>query len=276
MRNIIICLLMTLPLSAMGQGIIKHDTRATVKPKTAQAKKSTGASQNPVAKLLKDMVRVQGGTYTMGATAEQGSDAYEWEYPTHRVTVSSFYICKYEVTQALWKAIMGGKNPSCWPGDKRPVECVSWTDIQTFIQRLNARTGKHFRLPTEEEWEWAARGGNRSRGYKYSGSNDCTKVAWHYHNSKSSLRTYNVGTKLPNELGLYDMSGNVREVVSNAFLSYKDTPRALVTNSSDQVTIRGGHFWDDDRLCRVSYRTDMNQESVAQQFTGFRLAASSL
>lgn len=260
----------------MGQGIIKHDTRAIVKSKGAQSKKSTGAPQNPVAKLLKDMVHVQGGTYTMGATAEQGSDAYEWEYPTHRVTVSSFYICKYEVTQALWKAIMGGKNPSCWPGDKRPVECVSWTAIQTFIQRLNARTGKHFRLPTEEEWEWAARGGTHSRGYKYSGSNDCTKVAWHHHNSKSSLRTYNVGTKLPNELGLYDMSGNVREVVSNAFLSYKDTPRALVANSSDQVTIRGGHFWDDDRLCRVSYRTDMSQEYVAQQFTGFRLAASSL
>lgn len=258
MRNIIICLLMGLSLSAMGQGIIKHDTRAIVKSKGAQSKKSTGAPQNPVAKLLKDMVHVQGGTYTMGATAEQGSDAYEWEYPTHRVTVSSFYICKYEVTQALWKAIMGGKNPSCWPGDKRPVECVSWTDIQTFIQRLNARTGKHFRLPTEEEWEWAARGGNRSRGYKYSGSNDCTKVAWHYHNSKSSLRTYNVGTKLPNELGLYDMSGNVREIVSNAYLSYKDTPRALVANSSDLVTIRGGHFWDNDRLCRVSYRTDMH------------------
>lgn len=276
MRNIIICLLMGLSLSAMGQGIIKHDTRAIVKSKGAQSKKSTGAPQNPVAKLLKDMVHVQGGTYTMGATAEQGSDAYEWEYPTHRVTVSSFYICKYEVTQALWKAIMGGKNPSCWPGDKRPVECVSWTAIQTFIQRLNARTGKHFRLPTEEEWEWAARGGTHSRGYKYSGSNDCTKVAWHHHNSKSSLRTYNVGTKLPNELGLYDMSGNVREVVSNAFLSYKNTPRALVTNSSDQVTIRGGHFWDDDRLCRVSYRTDMSQEYVAQQFTGFRLAASSL
>lgn len=171
---------------------------------------------------------------------------------------------------------MGGKNPSCWPGDKRPVECVSWTDIQTFIQRLNARTGKHFRLPTEEEWEWAARGGNRSRGYKYSGSNDCTKVAWHYHNSKSKLRTYNVGTKQPNELGLYDMSGNVREIVSNAYLSYKDTPRALVANSSDLVTIRGGHFWDNDRLCRVSYRMDMHQESVAQQYTGFRLAASSL
>ena len=133
-----------------------------------------------------------------------------------------------------------------------------------------------FQATTEEEWEWAARGGNRSRGYKYSGSNDCTKVAWHYHNSKSSLRTYNVGTKLPNELGLYDMSGNVREIVSNAYLSYKDTPRALVANSSDLVTIRGGHFWDNDRLCRVSYRTDMHQESVAQQYTGFRLAASSL
>ena len=117
-----------------------------------------------------DMIYVKGGTFTMGATAEQGSDADSDEKPTHSVTLSDYYIGKYEVTQAQWKAIMGS-NPSYWKGDNLPVENVSWKDIQKFLKKLNAKTGKRFRLPTEAEWEYAARGGNQSKGYKYSGSN---------------------------------------------------------------------------------------------------------
>ena len=150
------------------------------------------------------MVYVSGGTFTMGATSEQGSDAYDWEKPAHSVTLSGYYIGKYEVTQELWKAVMGS-NPSRFKGDNLPVEQVSWDDVQEFLRKLNAMTGKRYRLPTEAEWEFAARGGNSSRGYKYSGSNSLGSVAWYYDNSGS--RTHAVGTKSPNELGIYDMSG---------------------------------------------------------------------
>ncbi|MBQ3247459.1 MAG: SUMF1/EgtB/PvdO family nonheme iron enzyme, partial [Alistipes sp.] len=164
-----------------------------------------------------EMVFVKGGTFTMGATAEQGSDADSDEKPAHSVTVSNFYIGKYEVTQAQWEAVMG-KNPSRFKGDNLPVERVSWNDIQKFIEKLNAKTGKRYRLPTEAEWEYAARGGNQSKGYKYSGSNDIGSVAWYTDNSSSP--THPVGQKQPNELGLYDMSGNVYEWCSDWHGSY--------------------------------------------------------
>ena len=127
--------------------------------------------------IMRNMVYVEGGTFTMGATSEQ-QNPYDDEKPTHRVSLSSFYIGKYEVTQALWKAVMGS-NPSNRKGDNLPVENVSWNDCQTFLRKLNAMTGKNFRLPTEAEWEFAARGGNRSRGYQYSGSNVLSDVAWY-------------------------------------------------------------------------------------------------
>jgi len=152
------------------------------------------------------MVFVEGGTFMMGATSEQESDAFDWEKPAHRVTLSDFYIGKYEVTQAQWKAVMGS-NPSYFKGDNLPVERVSWGDCQEFIRKLNERTGLTFRLPTEAEWDYAARGGNRSRGYKYSGSDDPDEVAWYWDNS--GIKTHPVGQKRANELGLYDMSGNV-------------------------------------------------------------------
>lgn len=120
----------------------------------------------------------------------------------------SFYICKYEVTQKLWVAVMGD-NPSEMQGDDLPVEQVNWNDCQTFISKLNKLSGKHYRLPTEAEWEYACRGGKYSKGYKYSGSNDIDEVAWYDNNSDG--KTHPVGQKLPNELGLYDMSGNVWE-----------------------------------------------------------------
>ena len=155
-----------------------------------------------------DMVEVRGGTFRMGATSEQGSDADSDENPVHSVTLSGYYIGKTEVTQALWKAVMGS-NPSEFKGDNLPVEYVFWYDCQEFIRKLNALTGQDFRLPTEAEWEFACRGGNNSRGYKYSGSDCIDDVAWYVDNSGS--KTHPVATKLPNELGIYDMSGNVDE-----------------------------------------------------------------
>jgi len=143
-----------------------------------------------------EMVFVEGGTFTMGATSEQGSDYDNDELPTHQVTVSSFRIAKFEITQKQWVAIMG-TNPSYTKGDNLPVELVNLNDVLEFIRRLNDSTGKNYRLPTEAEWEYAARGGNKSKGYKYSGSNDANEVAWHRDNSGN--QTHPVGTKAPKQ-----------------------------------------------------------------------------
>lgn len=204
-------------------------------------------------KLINNMVYVSSGTFTMGGTSEQGSDAYDDEKPTHNVTLSSYYICKYEVTQALWRAVMGS-NPSNFKGDNLPVECVSWNDCQTFINRLNSYTGRNFRLPTEAEWEFAARGGNYSRHYKYSGSNYIGDVAWYDDNSGD--RTHPVGTKQANELGLYDMSGNVWEWCSDWYGSYSSYSQSDPTgpNSGSNRVGRGGSWSGYARDCRSSYR----------------------
>lgn len=146
------------------------------------------------------MIFVEGGTFQMG---QDGVAT-----PVHSVSLSDYYIGETEVTQALWKAVMGS-NPSYWKGDNRPVEMVSWDDCQEFIHKLNQMTGQRFVLPTEAQWEYAARGGNKSRGYTYSGSNNIFDVAWYKNNSLS--QTHPVSTKMANELGLYDMSGNVWE-----------------------------------------------------------------
>ncbi|MBO5942646.1 MAG: formylglycine-generating enzyme family protein [Bacteroidales bacterium] len=151
------------------------------------------------------MVYVSGGSFMMGS---DDSEALFDEKPVHRVTLSSYRIGKYEVTQDLWEAVMGS-NPSCFKGSRKPVERVSWYDCLTFIRKLNSLTGQNFKLPTEAQWEFAARGGNSSNGYKYSGSNYIDNVGWYGDNSGNT--THNVGTKSPNELGIYDMSGNVWE-----------------------------------------------------------------
>ncbi|MBR4935649.1 MAG: formylglycine-generating enzyme family protein [Bacteroidaceae bacterium] len=216
------------------------------------------------------MVYVEGGTFTMGATAEQGSDAYDNEKPTHQVTLKGFYIGKYEVTQAEWKAVMG-TNPSYNKGDNLPVENVSWFDCQEFIRKLNELTGKNFRLPTEAEWEYAARGGRRSSGAKYAGDNDIDNVAWYDCNSNYII--YPVGTKRPNELGLYDMSGNVFEWCKDRFGSYSS---ASLTNpigagSGDKCVLRGGSSYGNAKGCRLSYRHVINPECRSGGF-GVRLA----
>ena len=200
-----------------------------------------------------EMVLVEGGTFTMGATAEQVSDADDDEKPTHQVTLPSYYIGKTEVTQALWQAVMGS-NPSNFKGSNLPVEEVSWEDCQTFIRKLNALTGKNFRLPTEAEWEFAARGGNNSRGYKYSGSNTVDDVAWYRDNSSDKIHP--VATKAPNELGIYDMSGNVWELCSDWFDSYSSSSQYNPTglNRGSVLVHRGGSWINDAGYCRVSNR----------------------
>jgi len=161
-------------------------------------------------KLQIDMVFVKGGTFHMGCTADQGRDCNSKESPVRRVTLNDFYIGKYEVTQAQWKGIMG-TNPSLFEGDDLPVENVSWDDVQTFILKINLKTKKNYRLPTEKEWEYAARGG----GYKFSGSSDIEEVAWYESNSNG--RTHKVGGKKANGKGIYDLTGNVWEWCSDLY-----------------------------------------------------------
>ena len=199
------------------------------------------------------MIAVEGGTFTMGATSEQGSDAYDSEKPTHSVTLSSYSIGETEVTQALWQAVMGS-NPSDFSGSNKPVEYVSWVYCQDFIRQLNALTGENFRLPTEAEWEYAARGGNKRRGYKYAGSNNIDNVAWYSDNSGS--QTHNVATKSPNELGLYDMSGNVWEWCQDWYGSYSSGSQTNPTGpeSGGHRVYRGGSWYYDAGYCRVWYR----------------------
>ncbi len=200
------------------------------------------------------MVKVAGGTFQMGATSEQGKDFFDNRKPVHSVTLSDYYIGQTEVTQELWQAVMGS-NPSYFKGnDQRPVENVSWNDCQEFIKKLNRLTGKNFRLPTEAEWEYAARGGSKSKGYKYSGSNDAKVVAWYYKNSGD--KTHPVAQKQSNELGLYDMSGNVWEWCQDWYGKYKSNSQTNPTGSSTGKyrVLRGGSWYNFARDVRVSDR----------------------
>ncbi|MBR4838137.1 MAG: SUMF1/EgtB/PvdO family nonheme iron enzyme [Bacteroidales bacterium] len=215
-----------------------------------------------------EMVDVKGGTFTMGGTAEQGSDAYDSEKPTHSVTLNDYYIGKFEVTQELWQAVMGS-NPSYFEGNNLPVEDVSWNDVQEFIKKLNQKIGANFRLPTEAEWEYAARGGNKSRGYKYSGSNNIG-VAWYTDNS--GYNTHQVGTKSPNELGIYDMSGNVWEWCQDWYGSYSSGSQTNPTGpaSGSRRVLRGGSWGSRARICRVSDRGSSDPGNRYNDY-GFRL-----
>ena len=204
------------------------------------------------------MIKVEGGTFTMGATSEM-ENPYDDEKPTHQVTLSSYYIGETEVTQALWKAVMGS-NPSYFKGDNLPVEMVSWDDCQTFISKLNALTGKRFRLPTEAEWEFAARGGNQSRHTPFSGSSRIDDVAWYESNSDN--KTHPVKTKQPNELGSYDMTGNVWEWCQDWYGSYNSYAQTNPTGagSGSHRVDRGGSWICSPRLCRSSYRYCLTPE----------------
>lgn len=218
------------------------------------------------------MIKVEGGTFQMGATSEQGAYTYSDEYPVHSVTLSDYYIGETEVTQELWVAVMGS-NPSYFSGDQKPVEYVSWLDCKEFITKLNNLTGKNFHLPTEAEWEYAARGGNESQGYKYSGSNNVEDVAWYDTNSGST--THNVKTKSPNELGIYDMSGNVMEWCEDRYGDYSSDSQTNPTGPSSgfRRVLRGGSWYFNMGNCRVSDRYNSNS-IYGYYYSGFRLALS--
>ena len=278
-KHIILTLLLMLcPIGMAAQSTITRNKPkpAVTKPKPAAKPKAkpaprrnssaTGLSAE-LNKLINNMVYVSGGTFIMG-----GDDSSD-QMPTHSVTLSSYYICKYEVTQALWRAVMGS-NPSYSKGDNLPVECVSWNDCQTFIKRLNSYTGRDFRLPTEAEWEFAARGGNYSRHYKYSGSNNLDDVAWHGDNSD---RTHPVGTKRPNELGLYDMSGNVFEWCSDWYGTYSSYSQTNPTgpDSGSYCINRGGAFAYGASRHRSTDRSYSTPDTY-YYFLGLRLVLSQL
>ena len=240
-------------------------------------------TQNATDPFATQMVLIQGGTFTMGSNDTEASDD---EKPNHSVTLDDFYMGKYEVTQAQWKAVMGTSdtlsNPSYFKGDDLPVENVSWSDVQVFLTKLNQMTGKNYRLPTEAEWEYAARGGNKSKGYTYAGSDfsrnwDTVRdeVAWYDDNSAST--THTVGQKKPNELGLYDMSGNVHEWCQDWYDSdyYKKSPANNPTGPTSGASrvLRGGSwrsqfFFSDD--CRVDNRSG-NTPGIRFNTYGFRL-----
>ncbi len=215
--------------------------------------------QTILKRLVDNMVYVEGGTFMMGDSEIKGLFnkllclEYLDESPTHQVTLSSFFVGKYEVTQEEWEAVMGS-NPSKFKGSKLPVEQVTWNDCQTFIHKLNQLTGKQFRLPTEAEWEYAARGGSKSRGYKYAGGNDIGSLAWYKGNS--GRKTHEVGQKQPNELGLYDMSGNVWEWCQDWYGSYSSSSQTNPTGSSSGSSrVRRGGSWHGVPMnCSVSYR----------------------
>ena len=208
-----------------------------------------------------NMVPVKGGTFRFG--------------DKHTVTVSDFMIGKYPVTQQQWREIMGN-NPSHFKGDDLPVESVSWEDAQAFIQKLNERfPGHDFRLPSEAEWEYAARGGQLSKGYEYAGSNNLEEVGWYWGNS--GKKTHPVGLKKANELGLYDMTGNVWEWCED---DWHDNYQGISTDgrawksgdASDETVLRGGSWYSIDDLCRVAIRY-RNVRDDRFNFFGFRLAS---
>lgn len=285
-KYILLLVFVLVPSLLMAQaagGTIKRSGAKTVKPATSVKKPAqvgittkdisnkTVYQHKIIQNILSNMVFVEGGSFMMGKTPEQKDHVIEDRIPVHNVTLQSFYICKYEITQEEWQALMGN-NPSEHKGKKRPVESVSWEECQSFIIKLNHITGKRFRLPTEAEWEYAARGGKYSKKAKYAGSNVCNDVAWNCTDTKGH-KTSDVGKKLPNELGLYDMSGNVLEWCQDWYGEYPNesqtNPKGPL-NGEDKVC-RGGCWLYGEFQCLVSCRLKYWPKSHHQHL-GFRIA----
>ena len=271
-----------LVLNQMGMSSNPADVSTTastvsVSPVQVPAVPSNTISDDVITIPVKDgicieMVKVEAGTFMMGATSEM-KNPYDDEKPVHQVTLTNdYYMGKYEVTQALWQVVMG-KNPSYFKGDNLPVNYVRWKDCQRFISKLNSMTGRKFRLPTEAEWEYAARGGKKSRGYQYSGSSNISDVAWYDGNSGD--KTHPVGTKQANELGIYDMTGNVLEWCQDWYGSYYSSSQTNPTGSdsgSARVS-RGGGWFNDASYCRLSVRFYYTPD-FRLDILGLRLALS--
>lgn len=239
---------------------ISSEDTTPINIKKIEDPKEIDKIQKNILNLNSLMVFVKGGTFTMGSYDE---GARSDECP-HTVTVKSFYMCKFQVTQAQWVAIMGN-NPSTFKDlDDCPVENVSWKSVKIFIEKLNILTGEKYCLPTEEEWEFAAKGGNESCGYKYAGSNNLESMSWY--KSNSGQKTHPVGSKLPNELGLYDMGGNVWEWCESKYEAY---PNCKGGDPSCYV-LRGGSWYSNEGSCRVTYRFRNNPDYKDSRL-GFRL-----
>ena len=225
------------------------------------------------------MVFVEGGTFMMGG---REGDPYvkPWEYPVHEVTLSDYYIGEMEVTQALWRAVMGTSNNPSWfcstngyANDyQRPVECMTYSQVTSFITKINQKTGLTFRLPTEAEWEYAARGGKWSKGYLYVGGDNVDEVAWHKGNGNET--THPVGLTVPNELAIYDMAGNVEEWTGDWYGLYTDAPQVNPTgatsNAHNERVLRGGSWDQAFRMCRPTQRHEGNI-AFKSAHTGLRL-----
>lgn len=220
------------------------------------------------------MLPVVGGVFSMGCVRPSNHYDYDSELPIHDVTLSDFYMGQYEVTQQLWHAVMGN-NPSFWTGDSLPVEQVSWNDVQLFIARLSQITGRRFRLPTEAEWEYAARGGAKGFGYAFPGT-DQMPLDYAWYGSNSQGHTHPVGQKLPNELGLYDMAGNVWEWCSDWMGRYDDQPQVdpRGPRSGENRILRGGSINSPSFGCRVSDRS-WYLPGNGYRYYGFRLVLES-
>lgn len=218
------------------------------------------------------MVEVDGGSFMMGCASKRSKNCSRDEKPLHSVMLNDYYIGETEVTQELWETVMG-YNPSHFVGKDRPVEQVSWEDAQDFIAKLNKLTGKIFRLPTEAEWEFAAKGGTKTQGYKYSGSNKIKKVACFV--KTSNRESASVKSRKPNELGIYDMSGNVKEWCSDWKAPYSSSEEKNPTGAEVGTLriLRGGGWINDDKDCRVINR-DGGKPEFSYRSCGFRLAMS--
>ena len=219
-----------------------------------------------------EMVWVEGGTFTMGSNDARGvSHHYESTRPEHRVTVSGFYMARYEVTQGVWKAVKGD-NPSKFVHDSLPVEQINWTDAQEFVVMLSQMTGRRFRLPTEAEWEYAARGGRHSAGTPFAGCSrgQLEEHAWFTVNSERN--THHVGQLQPNELGLYDMCGNVAEWCSDWMAPYgadeQHNPRG--PRQGDSRVLRGGHYNSVSSACTV-YDRSWYVPTATSEYFGMRV-----
>ena len=269
-KNRTYVLVLSLSGVSSNQSVVSSPVQTPTSPSTAT---SNAVITIPVKDGVNiEMVKVEAGTFMMGAASEKEKPDDD-EKPVHQVTLTKdYYIGMYEVTQALWQAVMGS-NPSNFKGDNRPVETVSWNDCQNFISKLNRITGRKFRLPTEAEWEYAARGGKKSRGYRYSGSRKISDVAWY--NDNNGVETREVGTKKSNELGIYDMAGNVSEWCQDLYGSYSSSSQTNPTGATSGSfrVYRGSSWFFIAKQCRSSWRSSKAPD-YRGNYLGLRLALS--
>ncbi|MEZ5172441.1 MAG: SUMF1/EgtB/PvdO family nonheme iron enzyme [Bacteroidia bacterium] len=233
----------------------------------AQIKSEPTETKRVVSEILSEMVLVEGGIFKMGCTSEQGDECSSDEFPAHEVEVRPFYILSTEFTQDWWITLMGDNPSSFCRGGKFPVEMVSHADVMHFIDLLNEASGLRFRLPAEAEWEFAARGGNKSCGYRFSGSNDPNEISWNSKNAFSKTRY--AKTKAPNELGIYDMSGNVWEWVQEPYYLYRIVASQKNAYPNDFV-VRGGSYAGSPSFCRTAIRYHYAGD-FKSSYLGFRL-----